>query len=162
MGQRNIQVMIECFIKKDGKYLMLRRADDKKLLPGVWLGPGGKREINEGIFECSRREVKEETGLDIKNLTMLATGSAYLEDMDMEIYYDFTGAEYAGGELLENTPDGELRWLTLDEILKLDNLLSEHKHILPLILKENPKFISYKTVYKTGNIMTKFQIEDSS
>ena len=37
-------------------------------MPDVWMTQGGHREFNEGLFECTRREVLEETGLKIKNL----------------------------------------------------------------------------------------------
>lgn len=89
MSQRNISVALECFIKKDGKYLMLHRNPTKKIMPGVWMAPGGKREHNEGLFECARREIFEETGLKIKNLQIKATGNAYLKDLDLEVYFHF-------------------------------------------------------------------------
>ena len=75
MDKRNILVTLECFVKKDGKYLMLHRNPDKKILPNVWMAPGGKREHNEGLFECARREIKEETGLEITNLRIKASGN---------------------------------------------------------------------------------------
>ena len=159
MSQRNIICTIECYIKKDGKYLMLHRAADKKILPNVWMAPGGKREHNEGVFAASRREILEETNLTIKNLKILCTGVGYLKDLNQEIFFHFVGADYAGGHLPENPADGELKWLTLEEILKLDNLLGELKGVLPIILGPNPEFISYTSLYEKGNDMVSFQIE---
>jgi 8-oxo-dGTP pyrophosphatase MutT (NUDIX family) len=161
MAQRNIQVTVQCYVKKDGKFLMLHRGPHKKIMPNVWMAPGGRREFNEGIFECSHREVKEETNLDIKNLKVLSSGNAYLKDLDSELYIHFVLADYTGGQLPEHCEDGELVWLTLEEILKLDDLLAELKPVLPKILIENPVFISYKAVYEAGNNMTDFFIESA-
>jgi 8-oxo-dGTP diphosphatase len=160
MEQRNIIVTLECYIKKDGKYLMLHRRADKRIMPGVWMAPGGKREFNEGLFECARREVKEETNLEIKNLRILCTGCAYLKDLEQELYFHFVGADYASGEIHKNPKDGELLWLSLEEILQQESLLAELKEVLPIILKDNAPAISYRAVYESGNKMTELVIEN--
>lgn len=130
-------------------------------MPDVWMAPGGKREFNEGLFKAARREILEETGLEITNLKIKATGNAYLEDIDQELYFHFITADYKSGELLNNPADGELVWLTPKEILKLDNLLSEIKKVGPHIFDNTDKIISYKAVYKRGNEMTDFEVESS-
>lgn len=146
-------------MKKDGKYLMLHRNKNKRIMPDVWMGPGGKREHTEGLFACARREVKEETGLDIKNLRIMSTGCAYLEDLQQELFFHFIEAEYAGGDVLQHPEDGDLVWLTPEEIGTLDNLLSETKKILPYLFRDGPVF-SYRAVYGAGNTLKEFAIED--
>ena len=160
MEKRNIVVTLECFVKKGNKYLMLHRSAQKRILPNVWMAPGGHREFNEGLFECARREVLEETGLKIKNLRIKAAGNAYLKDLDEEYYFHFIFADYAGGRLKQKKDDGEFIWLTMKEILKKENLLAELKTVLPMIDKSN-KVISYKAVYSSGNIMESLAIEKS-
>src|SRR3989344_8606814 len=157
--QRNIAVTLECFIKKGNRYLMLHRNKNKKIMPDVWMAPGGKREFNEGLFEAARREILEETGLTIKNLKIKATGCAYLKDLDQELYFHFVFADYAGGSLIENSEDGKLVWLTKREIAKLDNLLAEIHKLMPYLFDESNKIISYSAVYEKGNKMTEFAIE---
>jgi 8-oxo-dGTP diphosphatase len=158
---RNISVTLECFVKKDNKFLMLHRGAHKKIMPNVWMAPGGHREFNEGLFECARREVKEETNLEIKNLEIKATGNAYVKDNDTEFFFHLVFADYAGGELQTSENDGEFAWLTAEEILKLDTLLPEIKAVLPLILKSD-KTISFKAEYSEGNKMIHFSVEDST
>lgn len=159
MPERNIGVSLECFVKKDGKYLMLHRNPDKKIMPGVWMAPGGKREHNEGLFECARREIREETGLEIGNLRVTATGNAYLRDLDLELFFHFVKADWVSGEVKENPEDGELVWMTVDEIGKLDGLLSEIHEVLPYIFKDEGPVVSYRAVYEEGNRMTEFLLE---
>ena len=57
-----------CYIEKDEKYLMLHRTKKKKdENHDKWIGVGGKFEAGESPDECVIREVKEETGLDVRN-----------------------------------------------------------------------------------------------
>lgn len=159
MNGRDISVMLECYVKKGGKYLMLHRSKNKRILPGVWMAPGGKREFNEGLFECTRREILEETGLKIKNIKIRATGNAFLKDLDQEVHFHILTAEWKSGKLKVEEGVGDLVWMTAKEILKLDNLLSELKNILPHVLGKKADVISYKAVYEKGNKMTEFKIE---
>ena len=58
-----------CYIEKDGQYLMLHRTKKKKdINKDKWIGVGGHAEGTESPEECLLREVKEETGLDVKNI----------------------------------------------------------------------------------------------
>lgn len=159
MDKRNISVTLECFVKKDNKYLMLHRAPHKRIMPGVWMAPGGHREFNEGLFECARREIMEETGLKIKNLKVKVTGNAYLKDLEQEFFFHFVMADYASGKVVQNPQDGELVWLTPKEIAKLDDLLPEIHKILPKLFDGKDKVISYKAVYEKRSKMTLFELE---
>ena len=157
--KRNLVVTLECFVKKEDKYLLLHRNPNKRIMPDIWMAPGGHREFNEGLFECARREILEETGLTIKNIQIKATGNAYVKDIDQEFYFHMLVADYAGGELKTNESDGTFVWLTNVEILALDKLLPELKHILPHVLSDDPSVISYKAQYTTGTTMDFIEIE---
>jgi len=160
MKSRNILVTLECFVQKDGKYLMLHRNADKRIMPNVWMAPGGKREFNEGLFAATHSEILEETGLTIKNLRIKATGNAYLKDLDQEVFFHFVFADYAGGEVHQNPEDGELKWLTPEEIIELDNLLAEIKQVYPNIFDGTDDVVSYTAVYERGNELVEFTIEN--
>lgn len=51
-------------IKKGSKILLLKRKGSHG--EGEWALPGGYQEFGESLKECAIREVKEETGLEIK------------------------------------------------------------------------------------------------
>jgi len=158
--KRNIVVTLECFVKKGDKYLLLHRNPTKRIMPDIWMAPGGHREFNEGLFECARREVREETGLEIKNIQIKAAGNAYVKDIDQEFFFHMLVADYAGGELKTNESDGTFAWLTKEEIAKLDKLLPELKHILPHIVSNDSHTISYTALYETGTKMIDFKLEE--
>ena len=140
--------------------MMLHRGKHKRIMPDVWMAPGGHLDFNEGLFECARREIKEETGLSIENMKVKAIGTAYLKDLNQELFFHFLIADYAGGKLVQNPEDGALVWLTSEEIGQLPTLLSEIKNILPYLFKDNNEIISYKAAYEKGNKMIEFQMEN--
>jgi ADP-ribose pyrophosphatase YjhB (NUDIX family) len=54
----------------DGRVLLQRRSDD-----GVWSTPGGAMEPGERLEDTARREVREETGLELGPLRLLCVHS---------------------------------------------------------------------------------------
>ena len=49
----------------EDRYLLLRRSKANKALVGLWEIPGGKADPGESIERALRREVREETGLEL-------------------------------------------------------------------------------------------------
>lgn len=58
-------VAAKAIIMREGKALIIRRADNDQIGPGSWEFAGGKLEFGEQPEDCLRREVLEETGLTI-------------------------------------------------------------------------------------------------
>ena len=57
-----------CYIERNDSYLMMHRIKKKHdVNAGKWIGVGGHFETGESPEECLLREVKEETGLDVRN-----------------------------------------------------------------------------------------------
>lgn len=161
MSERPIHPTLECFVERDGKYLMLRRAPTKKIMPNVWIAPGGHQEFCEGLFAATRREILEETGIEISNIKLRVMGTAHLRDINREFLFRILTASYAGGTQLETTEDGELAWLTVDEILALDNILSELKPLAPLLFgADDSSVYSVRVVYEGPNEMVEFEVEE--
>ncbi|KAM0047723.1 putative hydrolase [Helianthus debilis subsp. tardiflorus] len=73
------EVGVAVFILKDNKVLFGRR---RSLSIGAYTYalPGGHLEFGESFEECAAREVKEETGLDIKNIELLTATNNLLSD----------------------------------------------------------------------------------
>jgi 8-oxo-dGTP diphosphatase len=60
------KVVLAAVIMKDDKILILQRSKDEDIFPNMWELPSGKKEPLETSETSLLREVKEETGLDIK------------------------------------------------------------------------------------------------
>ncbi|MFW6173896.1 MAG: NUDIX domain-containing protein, partial [Elusimicrobiota bacterium] len=48
------------------KFLLVQRVDKDGIFPGKWQNPGGKIELGENVEAAIERELKEETGLELK------------------------------------------------------------------------------------------------
>ncbi|KAI3796213.1 hypothetical protein L1987_38879 [Smallanthus sonchifolius] len=85
--QPALVVGVSVFILKDNKILFGRR---RSLSVGAnsYLLPGGHLELGESYEECATREVKEETGLDIKDIEWLTkTNKFYYDETHLEVTY---------------------------------------------------------------------------
>jgi len=54
--------------RPDQKYLITRRKLDKEWAPGWWEIPGGGVRAGESSIDAVYREIKEETGIDVRGL----------------------------------------------------------------------------------------------
>lgn len=52
-------------VRRDGRFLITRRVMDKPWAPGWWEIPGGAVQAGEESEEAVKREILEETGLDV-------------------------------------------------------------------------------------------------
>jgi len=68
-------IYIECYVarkfKDKYKFLLLKRAENDKLYPGIWQIITGRIEKGEKAYETAIREVKEESGLEPVRLFVL-------------------------------------------------------------------------------------------
>ena len=111
------KVGIGVLIFKEGKLLLGKRTSVLGL--GEYSIPGGHMEYNESFEECARREVKEETGLEVDNVRFLtlSNNKKYLPKHYVEIQF---AADWKSGEPQTLEPDkiGDWDWYDLDKLPK--------------------------------------------
>ncbi|MFA5055046.1 MAG: NUDIX domain-containing protein [Dehalococcoidia bacterium] len=105
---------------KDGRILLVKhRTERKGYWQGKWICPGGRLELGETLEEGARREVKEETGLDVElGIQIPAFERIVREGAKVAlhvVYIDFI-ARVAGGEFAPASDVGEGRWVTRSEM----------------------------------------------
>ena len=74
-----MDIVAGCVIKKDNKILMVQEANEKYY--GQWNFPAGHVDEGENIMEGAIREVKEETGCDVKLTGLLPIKTVYQTDI---------------------------------------------------------------------------------
>jgi len=60
-------IAVTCVIEYKNKFLAVKRAKGSDNFPNLWAFPGGRVEINETIIETIKREVYEETSLELND-----------------------------------------------------------------------------------------------
>ncbi len=123
------EVAITAIVVKDGKYLITRRVMSKKRFPGKWTVPGGKLETSDytdlpkdtedcwyNVLErVVRREVREETGLEIKNIAYV-TSLATIDKEGTPVLIISCMADWESGEVtLQESETDAYVWVSLEE-----------------------------------------------
>ena len=107
-GKPNLVVCAGAVVLDDvGRLLLIRRG--RAPSAGLWSVPGGRVEPGESAAEAAAREVREETGLDVRVGALLAT-----VEIGDYLVHDFA-AEVVGGELRAGDDATDVRWCTFDE-----------------------------------------------
>lgn len=140
-----------CYLKREGQTLMVHRIKkENDIHKGKWNGLGGKLEPGETPEECAIREIREESGLTVTHpiLKGILTFPKFAHDEDWYAFV-FLAHEFEG-ELIDS-PEGTLKWVDDEELLKL-NLWEGDRIFLPWL--EQPKFFSGKFLYQVGKLMS--------
>lgn len=125
------------FVRKDDKYMLIRRSPLKKWLPNTLHPIGGKVELNENPHIAARREVWEEAGIKVKNMKLEAVIleiSPVKGDPTNWLIFHFT-ADYESGEV-KQSEEGIFEWHTVEEIKK-DKLFPSVRATIDHILNKN-------------------------
>ena len=139
-----------CYIEKDGAYLMLHRVKKKNdVNQDLWIGVGGHCEENESPDECIRREVREETGLQLENLRYRAVVTFVSDTYEGEYMHVFTSNEFSG--TLIDCDEGELAWVEKEKVSDLP--IWEGDKIFLRLLAENAPFFALKLVYEGSRLV---------
>jgi 8-oxo-dGTP diphosphatase len=108
---------VGAIVVRDEALLMVRRAQEPAR--GLWSVPGGKVERTEYLADAVRREVREETGLEIEVGDLAGFFEVIGED-DHYVIMDFL-ATYEGDDSPRPGDDVDrVRWVPLDEVATLD------------------------------------------
>jgi len=127
-----LQVGVKVFLKnKDGKYLFVKRSSIKyPNVNGSWDIVGGRINPGTNLMENLRREVKEETQLEITSVPRLVAAQDIIPSKEKHIVRLSYTAETDGEPILDQEENIEYRWLTIEEISREKDLDKYTKEII--------------------------------
>jgi 8-oxo-dGTP diphosphatase len=107
------KVVAAIIFDEKGRVLVSQRALNAKLYPGKWQVPGGKVERGENYLDALKREVKEETDLEVVSINNLL-----IRQFEVAIYQ----AEVVGkAKAMEPTKiNTEWEYMEIEELKKKD------------------------------------------
>ncbi len=140
-----------CYIEKDGAYLMIHRTKKKNdMNKDKWLGVGGKFEAGESPFDCARREIREECGIEVKNLNYRGIITFVSDLYGTEYMHLFTATEFSG-EIDYDCDEGCLEWVKKDKIHELP--IWEGDKIFFELMEKEERFFSLKLCYEGDRLV---------
>ncbi len=109
-------------IVEGGRILLVKRA--KAPSAGLWAIPGGGLELGETVPEAVRREVREETGLEIDTGEVATVVDVIERSDDGRVRFQYVlidlFARVVGGQLHVASDISDARWVSAAELDDLD------------------------------------------
>lgn len=148
-----IRKAVRCYLIKGNKVVVTKYKKGNKK-EGYYDIPGGKIEEGEIPKQTAIREMKEETGIDIKNLKY--KGIMTIEYPNRKFIFDtFISDEYEGNsqEFEENTSE----WIEINQLLQKEKILSNiillNRFFIKGLIDDNYSFSLYIKVDEQENIL---------
>ena len=108
----HIDIAVGIIIGADGKILISKRPENV-MLGGLWEFPGGKVESGESITDALHRELKEELGINVNEVTEFISIKHAYSHFKVTIHA-FTCTNTSG--IPQNLTSTELKWISINEL----------------------------------------------
>jgi len=131
-----VELTVLCLVEDGNKILLQNRV--KKDWQGYTL-PGGHVERDESFVDAVIREMKEETGLDIKNPKLVGVKQFPIK-CGRYVVFLFKTNEYSG--TLVSSDEGNMEWVEYDK-LKDINTVDDFEDLLKVINSNNLSEFQY-------------------
>ncbi|WP_339169300.1 8-oxo-dGTP diphosphatase [Paenibacillus sp. FSL R5-0341] len=114
-----IEILTMCMVwdKMNDQVLLMNRPD-RKGFPG-YIAPGGKVDFPESIVDGAVREVLEETGLAVNEITYKGLDEFCDPEQGLRyMVFNYLATSFEG-QLLQDPPEGELLWVPMKQVFDL-------------------------------------------
>ena len=125
-----------CFITCGDNVLLLRGASTKSIWPDRYNGVGGHVKPDEDVFTAARREIAEETGLQVWNLQLRGIINIPVDEPDTGVLLFVFTATGSKHDLL-SSEEGTPEWVPQAIVDQLD-LVEDLPMLLPRVLAMGP------------------------
>jgi 8-oxo-dGTP diphosphatase len=146
------------FVRSGDDVLLLRHSDASDRFPGRWNGIGGHVEAGECVRAAARRELREETGLDLADLSLRGVVHETGLLGHAHVLFVFVGETQ---QRRVSSPEGlELAWHPIGAIAALP-LVHDVAALLPRALAATEPFFATEH-YDGGDRATSLHLDDGA
>lgn len=145
------------FVTNDDAVLLIKRASHKRVFPNQYNGLGGHIERYEDPYSSALREIKEESGLEVRNLRLRTVHNIDAGGASGILLFVFT-AESETRAVKRDTPEGDLEWAPRAKVLEYD-LVDDLPHLLPRLFAmtdEHPPAFAHVSYDDADSIRLRF------
>ncbi|HEX2788747.1 MAG TPA: NUDIX pyrophosphatase [Ignavibacteria bacterium] len=123
--------VIRKFPNNETRFLVLKRSDNSKKLPGKWQVVTGKIDGNEKAYEAALRELKEETGLSpIYFASLQNVTTVYDHNEDSVLAIPLFLAETDSDNVQLSNEHSEFAWLSFERAAGRVHWLNQGENII--------------------------------
>jgi 8-oxo-dGTP diphosphatase len=122
-----------CFVLNGDDILLMKRAAHKRVFPNRYNGVGGHIERDEDPYTSARREIHEETGLNVAKMDLRAIHNIDTGEATGIMLFVFVAVSTSRD--VSANGEGTLHWIPRNEVLNLD-LVEDLPYILPRVLDD--------------------------
>lgn len=143
-----MKVYATAIVEKEGKILLVQEAKEKSFQK--WNYPGGTMEVTEKAWEAAKREVLEETKLEVEITALLGVYNSIGKNHSIRFVFvakPIAGTEEAGDNILA------VKWVDPTELKDLDPAHYVNPLVFEAAVADYIKGIRYpiETIREMGN-----------
>jgi 8-oxo-dGTP diphosphatase len=143
-----------CFVESGDDVLMLKGAPTKRLYANLYNGVGGHVEAGEDLLSSVRREVREETGLEIADACLRAVVNVDEAGKPGVVLCVFTAR--SDSRQLRCSVEGQVSWVPRQSLMDLD-LVEDLRQLLPIVLDHKASLWFGHLGYDAAGKLTSFR-----
>ena len=137
-----------CFITHGNDVLLLHGASDKRIWADKVNGVGGHIEAHEDVYTAARREIEEETGLEVRDLRLCGVINIPVKAEENQtgiLLFVFSGEAHTRD--VRHSNEGRLEWVSQDELDALP-LVEDLPIIVPKALSMGERDAPFYALYE--------------
>jgi 8-oxo-dGTP diphosphatase len=148
------------FITWERHVLLIKGAPNKKRWANLYNGIGGHFELGEDIYQCARREVFEEAGVDVPELWLCGIVTIDTGTNPGICLFVFRGefGEKEKFEVITGSEEGVLEWIEFDNISTLP-VVEDIPELLTRVFastRDAPPFVAHYSYDQAANLDIRF------
>lgn len=122
-----------CFVLNGDDLLLMKRSPRRRVFPNRYNGVGGHIEKDEHVYAAAKREILEETGLSVTELTLRGIHNINAGQQSGILLFVFTAIS-TSRDIAVTHDEGTLHWIPRHHVDSLD-LVEDLPYILPRVME---------------------------